>query len=266
MSQQRDSEPTMRAWVREGAERAPDWAVSAALVEVERTPQRPAWRTRLLELERRLGPGARVLELAAVVLVVVVPLALVRIATVPPPVGRTIQPADLQSIVVWEDTMPPGWTLDNLTTNAQFVAATPVRTMLERDFLDAPALDGLQSGRYTDFSGPDAIFMSWAVLFGNSRQAGAAFDAYANEIASGEGWGLGPGAAVALGDQGLVFTGETRSLMGNTPTDDSVPMQLYLWRVGNALLATAGWFEYDPAQVRLVAEGMDSRASRVATE
>jgi hypothetical protein len=260
MNQQRDSESTVRGWVREGAERAPDWAVSAALAEIERTPQRPAWRTRLREFERRLGPTARVLGIAAVMILVVVPLALVRMATVPPTVGRTIQPADLQTIVVWEDTMPPGWTLDNLTTNADFVAATPVRTMLEKDFLASPALDGLQGGRYTDFSGTDAVFMSWAVLFGNSRQAGAAFDAYTVELGSAAGWALGDGEAVDLGDHGLVFTGETFVLMGSTPTDDPVPMQIYLWRVGNVVLATAGWFEFDPQQLRLVADGMDARA------
>lgn len=259
MNQHRDNEPTVRAWVREGAERAPDWAVSSALAEVERTPQRSAWRTRVIEFERRLGPAARVVELVAVVLLVVVPLATIRLATVPAPVGRAIQPADLQSIVVWEDTMPPGWTLDNLTTNPEFVAATPVRTMPELDFLDLPALDGLQSGRITDFSGPNAIFISWAVLFGNAQQASAALDAYAVEMGSADGWGLGAGATVDLGDQALLFTGETFALMGNTPTDDPVPMQLYLWRVGNLVLATGGWFEYDPAQVRLVAEGMDAR-------
>lgn len=266
MNERRDTEPTVRAWVREGAEQAPDWAVSAALAEVERTPQRPAWRTRLLELERRLGPSARVLELAAVVILVVIPLVLIRLGATPTPAGQTIQPADLQSIVLWEDTMPPGWTLDNLSTNAELVAATPVRTMLERDFLDSPALDGLQSGRITDFSGPDAVFISWGVLFGNARQAGEALEAYEVEMASGEGWGLGSGATVDLGDRALLFTGETRYLMGTTPTEDSVPMQLYLWRVGNLVLAAGGWFDYDPAQLRLVAEGMDARARQVGAE
>ena len=118
MNPQHDSEPTVRAWVREGAERAPAWAVASALSEIERTAQRPAWLTRLRGVEDRLGPGARALELVAAVLLLVIPVALIRMATVPLPVGRTIQPADLQSIVLWEDTMPAGWTLDNLTTNS----------------------------------------------------------------------------------------------------------------------------------------------------
>jgi hypothetical protein len=103
------------------------------------------------------------------------------------------------------------------------------------------------------------------LLFGNARQAGAAFNAYTSEMASADGWGLGTGTAVELGDQGLVFTGETFALMGSPPTEDSVPMQLYLWRVGNLLLATGGWFEYDPAQVRLIADGMDARAAQRAS-
>lgn len=260
MSRERDSEVVLRDWVSEGAERAPDWAVWSALAEIERTRQRPAWRARLLEFERRLGPSARLLEVAAVVLLVVIPLVVSRIGTAPPPGGRTIQQADLQSIVLWEDTMPAGWTLDNLTTNPEFVAATPVRTMPEQEFLALPALDGLQGGRYTDFSGPDAVFISWAVLFGDARQASAAFGAFSFEMASADGWRLGAGETVDLGDQALVFTGETYALMGRTPTEDAVPMQLYLWRVGNVVLATGGWFDYDPDELREVADAMDGRA------
>ena len=78
MSRERDSEFVLRNWVSEGAERAPDWAVSSALAEIDRTPQRPAWRTRLLEAERRIGPAARLLEVAAVVVLLVIPLALAR--------------------------------------------------------------------------------------------------------------------------------------------------------------------------------------------
>jgi hypothetical protein len=258
MSRERDSEFVLRNWVSEGAERAPDWAVSSALAEIDRTPQRPAWRTRLLEAERRIGPAARLLEVAAVVVLVVIPLALARQGLVGGPPGGTFGLGDLSSIVVWQDTKPTSWTLDNLATNGDAVASIPVRTMAAEDFLDSPALDGLQGGRYTDFSGPDAVFISWAVLFGNARQAGAAFGAYSVEMA--DGWGLGAGATVDLGDQALVFTGETHALMGRTPTEDAVPMQLYLWRIGNVVLATAGWFDYDAAQVRLIADGMDSRA------
>jgi hypothetical protein len=132
--------------------------------------------------------------------------------------------------------------------------------MAAEDFLDSPALDGLQGGRYTDFSGPDAVFISWAVLFSNPRQAGAAFEAYATELESATGWGLGPGDTTDLGDQAALFTGETHALLGGTSTEDPVPMQIYLWRVGNVVLATAGWFEYDPAELRQVTDAMDARA------
>ena len=264
MSREHDNESALRDWVREGAERAPDWAVSSALTEVERTPQRPAWRTRLLDVERRLGPAARLLEIAAVLVLVVVPLALVRLTFVAGPSDRSVELGDLASIVVWQDTMPPSWTLDSLITSepeAPFgVATIPVRTMPAEAFEDLPALKGLQGGRYTDFSGTDAVFMSWAVLFSDSQQAGAAFDAYLVELGSAAGWGLGAGEPVDLGDRAVVFTGETHALIGNTPTEDPVPMQIYLWRVENVVLATAGWFEYDPDELRQVAEAMDARA------
>ena len=87
-----------------------------------------------------------------------------------------------------------------------------------------------------------------------------ALDAYAVELASASGWGLGEGEAVDLGDEASIFTGETYALMGDTPTDSPVPMAIYLWRVGNVVLATAGWFEYDEDELRLVAEAMDARA------
>ncbi|MCI0347055.1 MAG: hypothetical protein L0221_16705 [Chloroflexi bacterium] len=260
MSRERDSEFVLREWVSEGAERAPDWAVSSALAEIARTPQRRAWRTHLLDAERRLGRAARLLEVAAVVVLLVVPLALVRLATVGIQTDRTIVLDDLASIVVWQDTMPSGWTLDSLTTTGDAVALIPVRTMPALEFLASPALDGLQGGRYTDFSGTDAVFMSWSVLFSNSRQAGVAFEAYATELESASGWGLGAGRAIDLGDQAALFTGETHALLATEPTEDLVPMQLYLWRVENVVLATAGWFEYDPDELREVADGMDARA------
>lgn len=260
MNREHESDSILRNWVSEGAERAPDWAVSSALAEIDQTSQRPPWRTRLLEVERRLGPAARLLEIAAVVVLVVVPLALVRLSTVGNPPDRTLELGDLAAIVVWEDTMPPGWALDSLTTTREAVATIPVRTMSADSFLASPALDGLLGGRYTDFSGTDAVFMSWSLLFSNPRQAGAAFDAYAFELETGTGWGLGSGDAANLGDESAVFTGETHALMGVTPTEDPVPMQIYLWRVGNVVLATAGWFEYDADELRQVAEAMDARA------
>jgi hypothetical protein len=265
MSHERDNGSVVRDWVREGAERAPDWAVASALTEVERTPQRPAWRTRLVEAERRLGPSARLLEIAAVVVLVVVPLALVRLGITGPGGDRALTIGDLASIVLWEDTMPPGWTLDNLTTNREAVAAIPVRTVSVDDFLVSPVLDGYQGGRYTDFSGPDAVFISWALVFSDSRQASDTLDAYGVELASASGWGLGEGEAVDLGDEARLYTGETYALMGNTPTDEPVPMEIYLWRVGNVVLATAGWFEYDEDELRLVAEGMDARVRAART-
>jgi hypothetical protein len=43
-----------------------------------------------------------------------------------------------------------------------------------------------------------------------------------------------------------------------------LPMQIYLWRTGNLLMATAGWFDFDPNELRAVARGMDGRAQREA--
>lgn len=49
--------------------------------------------------------------------------------------------------------------------------------------------------------------------------------------------------------------------MGRPTGIDPVPAQIYLWRDGNLLLAVGGWFDYDAAELRAVAEGMDARAA-----
>ncbi len=263
MNRERDTDQILRHWVSEGAERAPEWAVWAALDKVELTNQRPAWRARVAELSQRLTPAVRLLGASAVVLLMV--LGYVRFSdqdlggSRP---GSEFSTNDLAAIVVWEDTAPPGWTLDSLITTARDVLTIPVRSMSGADFVARAEVNGYTAGRYTDFSGRDAVFISWATLFDRVEQADAALDAYLFELGSSEGWGLGSGTAVGLGDEGFVLTGETRALMGGDRTGDPVPMQIYIWRSGNLLMAIGGWFDYDPQQLLEVALAMNSRAER----
>ena len=255
----RDFDHTVAGWLAEGAERAPEWAVWSALDQIAVTAQRPRWRRRLDDLLHRLVPPTRLSVVAAAILVVAVVYTM--FAELPRFGGtsRTFTVQHLTEIVVWEDTMPRDWTLDNLASNPFDVMTVPVRSMSATEFVEREELGGYIGGRYTDFSGPDAVFISWATVFESAPQANAALEAYRFEIQSQEGWGLGPGAQVQLGDEGHVMTGETRVLMGSPP-GDPVPMQLYLWRTSNLVLAVAGWFEYDPEQLRDVAEAMDGRA------
>lgn len=259
MNREPQIDSTLRAWLSEGAERAPEWAVWGAIDEVERTAQRPAWRTRIDAVEQRLAP-ARLLAAAAAIVLLVVPFALIANLSpgVAPGDGR-LAPEDLETIVVWQDTMPAGWTLDSLTTTTDDVLVIPVRTMSREQFAAQPSMTGYQAGRYTDFSAPDAVFISWATLYDLPTRADSALDAFARELAAADGWGLGPGQPIALGDGGWVFTGQTQALVAGG-AGDPVPMQIYLWRTRNVVLAAAGWFSYDPAELLGVAEGMEARA------
>jgi len=253
-------ERRLNDWLDEGADHAPERFVWQALDSVERTPQRRAWVTALAHLASRLGPPARVAGVAALLVLLLVGSYLVfgrGNVGQDEPTPRLYETRDLERIVVWEGTKPADWTLDSLQTSD--VTEIPARTVTPPEFLALPELQPVVAGRYTNFTGPDSALMSWSVLFETAADAQAALPIFVNEMASADGWGLGAAAPSELGDEGMVFTGETRALMAGERTEP-VPMRLYLWRRGNLLLALGGWFEYDEEQLRQVAAGMDARA------
>ncbi len=266
MSLERDSDRRLRAWAGEGIDRAPERFVWAALDEIERTPQRAPWRARV----DRVGAGFRpVAMLAGAAAVVLVGLGLGASLLTPdnrPGTSRYLTLADLQPVVLWENSMPANWTLDDLVTNGEAVRRIPIRTLTEIELRELPVPAGYLGGRYTTFSGPDAAFISWGLAFESAADAAAVMPFYENEMSSSEGWGLGPGVATALGDDGFVFTGETTALMGAPGEGEPVPTRLYLWRAGNAVLAVGGWFDVDAAQLLAIAEGMDARAAALSKE
>jgi hypothetical protein len=261
MIHERDSDRQLRAWAAEGVDRAPERFVWAALDVIERVPQRTAWRTRLDGLAIRLRPAAGLVGAVAVVLVATAILARMVVPNLGTGGARPFETADLPGIVLWEDTMPNTWTLDNLVSNPTEVRRIPIRSIADPELEALPNPDGYLGGRYSDFGGPDAVFISWGALFESGVQAAAALPFYQNEMEAAEGWGLGSGEPIALGSGGFVYTGETTALMGQPTGVDPIPAQLYLWRDGNLLLAVGGWFDYDAAELRAVAEGMDSRAA-----
>lgn len=263
MNVERDREPELRAWVSEGVDRVPERFVWAALDDIERLPQRRPWRAGIEGFAAHLRPAAAVLGVAAAIVVALV--VTVRVALPDDGVGGPGRPFvlnDLERIVVWEDTMPPTWTLDNLVSNPEQVRIIPIRSLTDEE-IDALVADKARylGGRYTDFSGPDSVFISWATAFERDVDAAEAMGFYEDEMAAPSGWGLGPGTSTGLGDAGLVFEGATTRLMG--APGDPVPMQLYLWRRGNVLLALGGWFEFDRDELRGIADAMDARAIAV---
>lgn len=263
MTSERELDRLIGAWLADGSERAPDWAVWSAIDEVARTPQRRRWRRRLDDLVERLTSITRLSVVAAGLVALAVVYIVYRgdlgVGLAPP---RTVTVEDLQAIVLWEDTMPGEWILDGLDTNGFGVMATPVRTMSAEEFAERDEMTGYTAGRITYFSGPDAVFISWATLYETAEQADSALGLFLFEQASPEGWGVGPATTIELGDEGYRLTGETRVLMGEP--GDPVPMQIYLWRSSNVVLAIGGWFDYDPAQLEELARHMDARAVRGA--
>lgn len=263
MNPERDSDRQLRAWVATGVDRAPERFVWAALDEIEQLPQRTRWRTRLDGFGIRLRPVAALVGSAAVLLVAVAILARI-VAPVGVGDSRTFESVDLQGMVLWEDTMPPTWTLDNLVTNADQVRLTPIRSMTDAELLALPSPEGLLAGRYTDFSGPDAVFISWGLAFASDNQAAAALPRYEDEMASPDGWGLSSVMPITMGDGGFLYAGMTTALMGEPESTEPIRSQIYLWRDANVLLAVGGWFDFDENELRGVVEAMDRRAGAIA--
>jgi hypothetical protein len=265
MNAERDSDRQLRRWVSDGIDRAPERFVWAALDDIEGVTQRPPWRAAVAGWTGRVRPAAGLLGVAAgvaIALAVVLRFAAPDVTNTP---GRAFTTADLQGIVLWDDTKPATWTLDNLVSNPHEVLTIPVRSMTgeEMDNLRDPV--GYFGGRYTNFTGPrGGLFMSWSAVFVTPATAQAALPFFENELSSPEGWGYGPGQAIELGDGGLLYAGVTTSFSGPPGSGQPAPSAVYLWRDGNILLAVGGWFEFDPVELREVAEGMDARASAIA--
>jgi hypothetical protein len=264
MNQQRDTDRRLRAWLADGAAEAPERFVWAALDQIELLPQRRAWRTRLDGLAIRLRPAAAVVGVATAVIVAVALVTRLTAPDVGTSPSRALEVDDLPTIVVWDDTMPATWTLDNLVSNPTEVWRTPIRSMTraEIEVVEDPA--GYLGGRFVNFSGPDAAFMSWGAVFEEPADAAAALPFIQNEMTSSDAWGFGPGERVPLGDDGWLYQGQTTAFVGQPTGVDPIPGAIYLWRDGNTLLAAGGWFDFDPDELRAVAEGMDARATRVA--
>lgn len=265
MNVERDTDRRLRAWASEGIDRAPERFVWAALDEIEQIPQRTAWRTRLDGLAIRLWPAAAVVGAAAVILLAIAIIAQVVTPNLGVGVPRQFETADLPGIVLWEDTIPAGWTLDNLVSNPWEVSVIPIRSMTgpEIDAREEP--DGLVAGRFTNGLAPELAFMSWAALFETESQASDMLPFYEREMEAADAWGLGPGEPIAFGDGGHVFTGETTAFLGPPNGVDWTPAQIYIWRDGNLLLAVGAFDNYDRAELRALAEGMNARAGSATT-
>jgi hypothetical protein len=262
MNPENDTDRRLRSWLVQGIDEAPERIVWSSLETIEFVEQRRPLVPVLDDLGRRLRPASGLVRLLAVAALLLIALLLAGIFGVGDrtPTTRLFEVADLERIVVWENTKPADWRLDSLNTTSHQVATLPVRTVPGDQHGQMTLPKGYLTGRHVEFSAPVSAHASWAALFATSEDADAALEFYRNEMASPDGWGVGPGEPVDLGEEGTVYTGETRRFLIDVIFGDPVPMRLYLWRDGNLLLALGGWDAYDRDLLRAVAEGMDARA------
>ena len=260
-----DLDRRLRDWLEPGADRAREAVVWEVIDRAEQTAQRPRWRSSVASLLDRLVPMLRPIVVAGAVLLAVVIVASLTTRNIgqPDAPSRALEAEDLDGILVWEDTKPPTWHLDNLVSNPNAVLLIPARSMSDTAWVSHPAFASLMGARYTDFTGVDAVYMSWGAVFADVGGARDAYNLIASELGGDDGWGLGGGAAVELGDEGTVLTGVTRKLVGREATDP-VASRMYLWRHGNVVLSLGGWFDYDAAELEAVARDMDARAGAVS--
>lgn len=228
MNREGDFDQTLRRWLDDGADRAPERFVWAALDDAQRTRQRGA-RLALLEgFLMKLKPAAPMLGVAAVAILAIAALQLFG-GNVggpdPTPTPRIFTEADLPTIVFTAANAPDGVTVDS-TASGRGALLTPLRPGGEVFDLNA-FVDALMTNLNSTEAGG---YVSYAALFETTADAEAAFDLLSAEHESEDGWDMtrsadGPG----LGDEGATYTGAAYDLFETNI--------VHVWREGNLVLA-----------------------------
>jgi hypothetical protein len=168
-----------------------------------------------------------------------------------PPEPRIVAASELQEIVMNADEAPPGMNLDGIYTDRNDVLLRPIISVEGPDAAPITQQPGFLTGRFTEFSNEQAGVLSWAALFETTADADQALALYEEEVRSADGYGLTSRVDAALGDEGAFYSD------GNDPAFNA---QVYLWRVGNLVLAAATYGDFDADELGRLAEGMDDRA------
>jgi hypothetical protein len=264
MNRERDVDQILKHWLADGADRAPERFVWAALEETERIAQRGARQASLEGFLMKFKTAAPFLGVAAVAI-----LALAAYQLWGPGVGgsdesasptpRAITAGDLPSIVLSAD-LPTGWTLEDTVSANSKIILYPTRSAAGSDRAIG-VVGTLVGGQANEFSGPAGAgaYVSWVALFDTAEHAQRALEIYLPDFESADGWGLEPATLPALGDESHLFSGATHRFVAGPPGTEAVPSRIYIWRVGTLLLAAGGFFDYDEATLRSVALEMDAR-------
>jgi hypothetical protein len=258
MNREHDFDRTIRSWLDDGADRAPERFVWAALEDVERTAQRGAGWALLETAIMKLKPAAPILGVAAVVLVAIAAYQFLGgnvggpPEPTPTPTPRVYVAEDLPTIVASISSAPELMVVDNTSTALD--ALNRPLTPRSRGFNEAAYVDARMANLNSD---EDGGLVSWAVVFETVADADAAFDFLAAEHDSDDGWGMEPwDGHLALGDESAAYEGAAY---------DFDLARIHLWRVNNLLLAAvvvdvAEISDADVDSVRSLAEWMDERA------
>ena len=162
--------------------------------------------------------------------------------------SRAYTSADLASIVVTQDTAPEDLTVEEGDSG---LAALNLPLPPESDKpIDTTAfVDALETRIEHSMTGG---YTSWSALFETADAAERAFEFFAEQHESKDGWGLQSSRPdLDLGDESVYYTG---------PAYGWNTAGIYFWRESNLLLAAVGTEAYKPELLRSIAEGMDARA------
>jgi hypothetical protein len=255
MNREQDFDQTVKRWLDDGADHAPERFIWAALDDVERTAQRGAWRVSLEELFMNLKPVALALGATAVIVLAIAAYQLFagpNVGNPPPspsptPTSRLISAGDLPNIVLTDANAPDGLTVDATESGA---AALLVPLRPGGPIIDQTAfVDALTTNLNSTATGG---YVSWSALFESAADAEVAFDFLVDEHGSA-GWEMTRSSVdPELGDESASFTGAAYGWIERN--------EVHVWRVGNLVLAAVGVGDFDADQLRSIADLMDDRA------
>jgi hypothetical protein len=256
MNREMDFDQTLRDWLEDGADQAPERFVWAALEDAEHTAQRGAWQASLEGIIMSLKPATPFLGIAAAVVLIFTAYQLLggNAGAKPTPTpARLIVSADLSTI------MPPNEVDLNTGSPLPAVTGHEALSLLLPEGSEGFPLAGFVDARvgyHAHLAGyMTGGYQSWSALFDSAADSQRAFRFLVTklEVKSTDGWRLDRnGVNPELGD-------ESASFSGSAPAYDLRHVGLYLWRVNNVVLAVFQ-FNHQEAELRAIAKWMDDRA------
>ncbi len=261
MNRERDLDQTVKNWLHEGADQAPERFIWAALDDVERTAQRGAWLASLEGFLMKLKPVAPILGIAALIIVAMAAYQLLGGPNVggpspspspsssagsDPVPGGTFTSEDLANIVLTASNAPnAGWILETTLTGVPALVE-PLRdggpSIDQTEFVDAR----MTRLNITDTGG----YVSWVAVFETSLTADLAYHDLQTAHESFLGWNLARSLDTGLGFESALYTG---------PAYGWESAVIYLWHTDNLVLAAVGVGDFEPDRVRSLVDEMDSR-------